>query len=214
MLPVISTRQLSNFELALSKDGYRVGVHRCSNLLDYDEVPTDYGFITEETKNPNVVGDTFAYQYSPELRGEETLRFYRNLNLEACLWEFNAYYEMSELLDECGGLVGTDGQVRWLTFWRVTLDPRRKVDWIDVVWAKDLKWLMKWRMRISQVYEVNIESIQFLEPILMQNIDLYLVFYSPWSLVIAYKEVKVVSSTNLSVFDACFRFIDGETIMF
>ena len=38
MLPVVSTRRLSNFELSLSKDGTRLAVHRCSNLLDFDEV--------------------------------------------------------------------------------------------------------------------------------------------------------------------------------
>ena len=111
MLPVISTRQLSNFELALSPDGLRVGTHRCSNLLDFTELPTQYGFISEETKNPNVIGEVVPYQFNQDLRGSSTLRFYRNLDLEACLWEFSAYYDMSELLDECGGVVGTDGQV-------------------------------------------------------------------------------------------------------
>ena len=111
MLPVISTRELSNFELALSKDGYRVGTHRCSNLLDFNEIPTEYGFITSETKNANVIGESQPYQFSEEMRGASSLRFYRNLDLEACLWEFNTYYDMSELLDQCGGQVGTDGQV-------------------------------------------------------------------------------------------------------
>ncbi|XP_038062968.1 extracellular matrix protein 3-like [Patiria miniata] len=111
MLPVISTRQLSNFELALSKDGYRVGTHRCSNLLDYNEIPTEYGFINSETKNANVIGQSQPYQFSTEMRGAATLRFYRNLDLEACLWDFTTYYDMSELLNECGGQIGTDGQV-------------------------------------------------------------------------------------------------------
>lgn len=111
LLPAISTRQLSNFELALSKDGYRVGTHRCSNLLDYDELPTDYGFVNEETKNPNVIGEIAPYQFDSALRSDQTLRFYRNLDLESCLWEFTTYYDMSELLEQCGGIVGTDGQV-------------------------------------------------------------------------------------------------------
>ncbi len=121
MLPVISTRELSNFELALSKDGYRVGTHRCSNLLDFNEIPTEYGFITSETKNANVIGESQPYQFSSEMRGASSLRFYRNLDLEACLWEFTTYYDMSELLDECGGQVGTDGQVLDLIQSYVTL---------------------------------------------------------------------------------------------
>lgn len=113
MLPVISTRELSNFELTLSPDGTRVGNHKCSNLLDYTEVKTHHGFLTDATKNPDVIGETIPYQYSPTIRGFNTLRFYRNLDLEACLWEFVSYYDMSELLTDCGGTIGTDGQVRY-----------------------------------------------------------------------------------------------------
>ncbi|KAM6987808.1 FRAS1-related extracellular matrix protein 2b [Tautogolabrus adspersus] len=121
MLPVVSTRPLSNFELTLSPDGTRVGNHRCSNLLDFSEVKTRYSFLTEATKNPEVIGDTAPYQFSTSLRGSSTLRFYRNLNLEACLWEFSSYYDMSELLSDCGGTIGTDGQVLNLVQSFVTL---------------------------------------------------------------------------------------------
>lgn len=111
MLPVVSTRPLSNFELTLSPDGTRVGNHRCSNLLDYSEVRTRHGFITAATQNPEAIGGTAPYQYNSYLRGGSTLRFYRNLHLEACLWEFVSFYDMSELLNDCGGSIGTDGQV-------------------------------------------------------------------------------------------------------
>uniref|UniRef100_A0A8C4U5I8 FRAS1 related extracellular matrix 3 n=1 Tax=Falco tinnunculus TaxID=100819 RepID=A0A8C4U5I8_FALTI len=121
MLPVISTRPLSNFELTLSPDGTRVGHHKCSNLLDYNEIQTQHGFITEEIKIPKVIGETSPYQYSSALRSAKTLRFYQNLNLEACLWEFNSYYDMSELLTDCSGSVGTDGQVLNLVQSYVTL---------------------------------------------------------------------------------------------
>ncbi|XP_029026542.1 FRAS1-related extracellular matrix protein 2b isoform X2 [Betta splendens] len=121
MLPVVSTRPLSNFELTLSPDGTRVGHHRCSNLLDYTEVQTRHGFLTDATKNPEVIGETAPYQYSASLRGSSALRFYRNLNLEACLWEFTSYYDMSELLSDCGGTIGTDGQVLNLVQSYVTL---------------------------------------------------------------------------------------------
>eukprot|EP00062_Callorhinchus_milii_P013911 gi/632962602/ref/XP_007897409.1/ PREDICTED: FRAS1-related extracellular matrix protein 3 [Callorhinchus milii] len=121
MLPVISTRPMSNFELTLSPDGTRVGNHKCSNLLDYNEITTRYGFLTEATKNPEVIGETSPYQYSTALRSASTLRFYRNLNLEACLWEFTSYYDMSELLTDCGGNIGTDGQVLNLVQSYVTL---------------------------------------------------------------------------------------------
>ncbi|XP_075449299.1 FRAS1-related extracellular matrix protein 2 [Ascaphus truei] len=121
MMPVVSTRELSNFELTLSPDGTRAGNHKCSNLLDYDEVRTRHGFLTDATKNTDVIGETSPYQYSTQLRGSNTLRFYRNLNLEACLWDFTSYYDMSELLTECGGTIGTDGQVLNLVQSYVTL---------------------------------------------------------------------------------------------
>ncbi|XP_028322209.1 FRAS1-related extracellular matrix protein 2a [Gouania willdenowi] len=121
MLPVISTRHLMNFELTLSPDGTRVGNHRCSNILDYNEVTTGHGFITGSTRSPESMGDSAPYQFSSSLRGNSTLRFYRNLNLEACLWEFTSYYHMSELLTECGGTIGTDGQVLNLVQSYVTL---------------------------------------------------------------------------------------------
>ncbi|XP_068600398.1 FRAS1-related extracellular matrix protein 2-like [Brachionichthys hirsutus] len=121
MLPVISTRPLRNFELTLSPDGTRVGNHRCSNLLDYKEVSTGRSFITASTRGTESMGDAAPYQFSSSLRGGGTLRFYRNLNLEACLWAFTTYYHMSELLTDCGGTVGTDGQVRNLVQSFVTL---------------------------------------------------------------------------------------------
>ncbi|XP_077380250.1 FRAS1-related extracellular matrix protein 3 [Festucalex cinctus] len=121
MLPVISTRPMSNFELTLSPDGTRVGNHRCSNLLDFNEIQTGHGFITDATKNPEIIGETSPYQYSNAMRSSNSLRFYRNLNLEACLWEFTSYYDMSELLNDCGGSIGTDGQVLNLVQSYVTL---------------------------------------------------------------------------------------------
>ena len=51
------------------------------------------------------------YQYSRDMRGEKTLQFYKNLNLEACIWEFENWFHMSELQQACGGEITTDGQV-------------------------------------------------------------------------------------------------------
>jgi len=51
------------------------------------------------------------YQFDRNLRSERTLQFYKNLNLEACIWEFESWYDMSELQQACGGEITTDGQV-------------------------------------------------------------------------------------------------------
>ena len=78
------------------------------------QVNTEFGFLTNQTKNPNIIGEVEPYQFNPELRPNSTLRFYRNLDLESCLWEFVSYYDMSELISDCGGDINTDGQVRRL----------------------------------------------------------------------------------------------------
>ncbi|XP_077361848.1 FRAS1-related extracellular matrix protein 2-like [Festucalex cinctus] len=106
MLPLVSTRPLSDLELTLSPDGARVGNHRCSNLL------LDYNGVTAPSDDPqSVAGDWSPYGLSGALRGKATVHFYRNLRLDACLWEFSSFYRMSELLTDCGGTITTDGQV-------------------------------------------------------------------------------------------------------
>lgn len=76
LLPIISTRPLSNLELTLSPDGARMGDHKCSNLLDVGDVrSTRYGFLTPLIKNPDVIGEVEPYQFSTELRSEATLRY-------------------------------------------------------------------------------------------------------------------------------------------
>ncbi|MEQ2304856.1 FRAS1- extracellular matrix protein 2 [Ameca splendens] len=127
MLPVISTRPLTNFDLTLSPDGTRVGNHRCSNLLDFSEVTTGHGFITASIQSPESIGESASYQFSSSLRGNSTLRFYKNLNLEACLWEFRSYYHMSELLTDCGGTIGTNGQVCIAFVRNIFLNPMKEL---------------------------------------------------------------------------------------
>ncbi|XP_028977079.2 FRAS1-related extracellular matrix protein 2 [Esox lucius] len=159
MLPVISTRPLSNFELTLGPDGTRVGNHRCSNLLDYTEVTTGHGFITAATRNTESVGDTSPYQYSAPMRGNDTLRFYRNLNLEACLWEFTSYYDMSELLSICGGTISTDGQVLNLVQSYVTLRVPLHVSYVFYSPVEAGGWQhfdMQSELRLTFVYDTAI----------------------------------------------------------
>ncbi|XP_068203769.1 FRAS1-related extracellular matrix protein 2-like [Palaemon carinicauda] len=74
MIPAISTRKLSHFEMTLSRDGVRIGNHRCSNLLDVHEVRTLHGFLSNETRSPNAVVETEPHQYSSFLRTDATLR--------------------------------------------------------------------------------------------------------------------------------------------
>ena len=74
-----------------------------------------YVRVSKEIKKRNFQAradaDTMPYQYSRDMRGEKTLQFYKNLNLEACIWEFENWFHMSELQQACGGEITTDGQV-------------------------------------------------------------------------------------------------------
>ncbi|XP_058132901.1 LOW QUALITY PROTEIN: FRAS1-related extracellular matrix protein 2 [Dasypus novemcinctus] len=159
LLPVVSTRPLSNLELALSRDGARVGHHRCSNLLDYTEVRTRHGFLTGAAGSPRAGGEPFPHQHSASLRGAGTLRFYRNLDLEACLWEFVSFYDMSELLADCGGAIGTDGQVLNLVQSYVTLRVPLYVSYVFHSAAAAGGWQhfdLKSELRLTFVYDTAI----------------------------------------------------------
>ncbi|XP_072552171.1 FRAS1-related extracellular matrix protein 2-like [Salminus brasiliensis] len=104
LLPLVSTRPLS-WSVALTSDPSRVGIHRCSNLLHQPEVATRYGFISNNSTH------TLSHTHASGLWSQRTRHFYRNLDLEACVWTCHAYYDMSELLSDCGATITTDKQV-------------------------------------------------------------------------------------------------------
>lgn len=112
LLPAISTRPLSNLEFALSPSSLRVGLHRCSNLVDASEAFTRFGFLTNDTADTRrpPEGSEEPYQFSRKMRSPETLRFYKSLDLESCMWNWTAFYTLSELVSDCGGSINHDGQ--------------------------------------------------------------------------------------------------------
>ncbi|KAH9373407.1 hypothetical protein HPB48_009452 [Haemaphysalis longicornis] len=77
LLPAISTRPLSNLEFALSPSSLRVGLHRCSNLVDASEAFTRFGFLTNDTADTRrpPEGSEEPYQFSRKMRSPETLRW-------------------------------------------------------------------------------------------------------------------------------------------
>lgn len=52
------------------------------------------------------------YQFDPAVREPKSIQLYKHLNLKSCIWTFDAYYDMTELIDVCGGSVTADFQVR------------------------------------------------------------------------------------------------------
>uniref|UniRef100_A0ACB8E9A0 Extracellular matrix protein fras1 n=1 Tax=Sphaerodactylus townsendi TaxID=933632 RepID=A0ACB8E9A0_9SAUR len=115
MLPLISTMPLHNLHFLLSESIYR-HQHVCSNLVSIQDRKgiSDAGFLDEVTYHRIVLGPGYdrPYQFDPSVREPKTIQLYKHLNLKSCIWTFDAYYDMTELIDVCGGSVTADFQVR------------------------------------------------------------------------------------------------------
>ncbi|XP_053260348.1 extracellular matrix organizing protein FRAS1 [Podarcis raffonei] len=115
MLPLISTMPLHNLHFLLSESIYR-HQHVCSNLVSIQDLKgiSEAGFLDEVTYNSIVLGPGYdrPYQFDPSVREPKTIQLYKHLNLKSCIWTFDAYYDMTELIDVCGGSVTADFQVR------------------------------------------------------------------------------------------------------
>ncbi|WAQ99627.1 FREM2-like protein, partial [Mya arenaria] len=92
MLPVISTRKMANYELTLNDDGSHKNKHQCTNLLKSGGIGAGFG-----VNHHDLMGF-----YGSSLP---------NLDMSSCLWTFDAYYNMSELVSRCGALMDTDSQM-------------------------------------------------------------------------------------------------------
>ncbi|XP_075060088.1 extracellular matrix organizing protein FRAS1 [Mixophyes fleayi] len=115
MLPLISTMPLHNLHFLLSESVYR-HQHVCSNLVTIRDLRgiSEAGFLDEVTYDSIAVGPGYdrQYQFDPNVREPKTVQLYKHLNLKSCIWTFDAYYDMTELIDVCGGAVTADFQVR------------------------------------------------------------------------------------------------------
>uniref|UniRef100_H2Y542 Calx-beta domain-containing protein n=1 Tax=Ciona savignyi TaxID=51511 RepID=H2Y542_CIOSA len=98
-LPIISTMPISNLRLLLSRSIDRQQ-HVCSNLM--------YGGQTDFSKLSLGPGFDKPYQFDPNVRERKTIDLYKYLNLKSCIWQFDAYYHMNELIDFCNGQLDQD----------------------------------------------------------------------------------------------------------
>jgi len=119
MIPIISTR-LPDIRDMLSPGAIRAAQHKCSNVLHGKEVQTMYGFLKNGLKDL-ITKEAEPYQFSGKLRGNTTVQFYRNLNLDSCVWSFENYYHISELIQQCGASLISRDYVHGLTQSQLTL---------------------------------------------------------------------------------------------
>uniref|UniRef100_A0A8D0CH89 Fraser extracellular matrix complex subunit 1 n=1 Tax=Scleropages formosus TaxID=113540 RepID=A0A8D0CH89_SCLFO len=115
MLPLVSTMPLHNLHFLLSESIYR-HQHICSNLVTFRELQgiSETGFLDDMPYDSIALGPGYdrPYQFNPAVRDPKTIQLYKHLNLKSCIWTFDAYYDMTELIDVCGGSVTADFQVR------------------------------------------------------------------------------------------------------
>ncbi|XP_015220286.2 extracellular matrix organizing protein FRAS1 [Lepisosteus oculatus] len=115
MLPLVSTMPLHNLHFLLSESIYR-HQHICSNLVTLKDLQgiSDTGFLDNLSYDSISLGPGYdrPYQFDPTVREPKTIQLYKHLNLKSCIWTFDAYYDMTELIDVCGGSVTADFQVR------------------------------------------------------------------------------------------------------
>ncbi|XP_028297013.1 extracellular matrix protein FRAS1-like [Gouania willdenowi] len=115
MLPLISTMPLHNLHFLLSESIYRQQ-HVCSNLVNMKDLQglSGSGFLDDVSYDSIALGPGYdrPYQFNPNVRETRSIQLYKHLNLKSCIWTFDAYYDMTELIDVCGGSVTADFQVR------------------------------------------------------------------------------------------------------
>ncbi|XP_030622204.1 extracellular matrix organizing protein FRAS1 [Chanos chanos] len=115
MLPLVSTMPLHNLHFLLSESIYRQQ-HICSNLVTLKDLQgvSETGFLDDVSYDSISLGPGYdrPYQFDPIVREPKTIQLYKHLNLKSCIWTFDAYYDMTELIDVCGGSVTADFQVR------------------------------------------------------------------------------------------------------
>ncbi|XP_062899606.1 extracellular matrix protein FRAS1 isoform X1 [Mobula hypostoma] len=115
MLPLVSTMPLHNLHFLLSESIYR-HQHICSNLVMLKDLRsiTDSGFLDYVIYDSITLGPGYdrPFQFDPNVREPKSIQLYKHLNLKSCIWTFDAYYDMTELIDVCGGSVTADFQVR------------------------------------------------------------------------------------------------------
>ncbi|XP_034152338.1 extracellular matrix protein FRAS1 isoform X3 [Esox lucius] len=115
MLPLVSTMPLHNLHFLLSESVYRQQ-HICSNLVTLKQLQgvSEAGFLDDVTYDSISLGPGYdrPYQFNPNVREAKSILLYKHLNLKSCIWTFDAYYDMTELIDVCGGSVTADFQVR------------------------------------------------------------------------------------------------------
>ncbi|XP_057381732.2 extracellular matrix organizing protein FRAS1-like [Daphnia carinata] len=102
LIPILSTQPLHGIRHIMNEPAYR-SHHRCSNLHP------SMGFL-DGGENENSTSTKLPFEFSKNIRQESAVRLYRHLDSTGCLWHFEAWYSMTELIQLCGGQVTSNFQ--------------------------------------------------------------------------------------------------------
>lgn len=115
MLPLISSFPITNLKYVLSEPIYRQQ-HLCSNIITPLErnLLLESGFIGNSSTSPKHLtsGYDFPFQFDANLREPQTLMVYKYLDLKKCVWTFESWYHITDIVDLCGGRAMSDFQVK------------------------------------------------------------------------------------------------------
>lgn len=101
LIPIMSTQPLHGIRHIMSDPAYR-SHHKCSNLHPA------HGFLSDKDDGRRA---SLPFEFSKNIRQESAVRLYRHLDSTGCLWNFEAWYTMTELVQLCGGQVTSNFQV-------------------------------------------------------------------------------------------------------
>ncbi|OQV15527.1 Extracellular matrix protein FRAS1 [Hypsibius exemplaris] len=101
IMPIVSTFPIHNMKLLLSDHTYR-SQHVCSNLIANQD-PRIKGFL--DASESSQAYPSRSALMDATVRGNTTVQLYRHLDLDSCQWKFDANYDMTTLVDVCGGTI-------------------------------------------------------------------------------------------------------------
>ncbi|GIZ02711.1 extracellular matrix protein FRAS1 [Caerostris extrusa] len=110
LLPLISTYPLHNIQFLLTQKIYRQQ-HVCSNL-QRPSIGTEKNKSFLKNSSPSENDLNLAFPYHGDKCDNKSGILYQHLNLKRCIWSFDAWYSMAELVQLCGGTVTSDFKAR------------------------------------------------------------------------------------------------------
>ena len=99
MLPIISTMPIYNVNYLLTQSTF-AKQHVCSNLPNTSHITTKSEEIDAFLSN-----DLYNNVLSEELRVPQAVKLYKHLNRLTCRWKFEAWFDLPDIMNYCGGRV-------------------------------------------------------------------------------------------------------------